>query len=495
MDQLDEKLETLRMGLAFDDITLVPGESEVLPKDVDVRSRLTRAIPVNIPILSAAMDTVTESRLAIALAREGGIGIIHRNMPIEEQGAQVDQVKRSESGMITKPITLTPDAKVGDALALMGRYKISGVPITVDGGRLVGIVTNRDLRFETDLKRPVAELMTRGELVTAAVGTTLEEAKTVLHQHRIEKLLVVDEDFHLQGLITIKDIEKLEKFPHACKDEHGRLRTGAAFGVGDEMEERLACLLEHGADCIVLDSSHAHSHRVIRALERARELHPGAQIIVGNVATYEGARDLMSAGADAVKVGVGPGGICTTRVVTGAGVPQITAITDAVRASDEFGIPIIADGGIRFSGDITKAIAAGAHMVMVGGLLAGTEEAPGETVLFEGRSYKEYRGMASLAAMRAGSKDRYFQEHVETDAKLVPEGIEGRVPYKGPLSHLVYQLVGGLRSGMGLCGCRDIEELRTKAQIMRITPAGLREAHVHDVAISKEAPNYQREPI
>ncbi len=481
-----------RIALSYNDVLLVPGKSEVLPKDTDVSSYVTRNVRVNIPILSAAMDTVTEARLAIALAQEGGLGVIHKNMSIERQAAEVDRVKRSESGMIVDPITLPPTAKVREALEIMAKYHISGVPIT-QGKKLVGILTNRDLRFETNLDRPVSELMTKENLITTSANITLEEAKKKLHEHRIEKLLVVDEQFNLQGLITLKDIQKTAKFPNACKDELGRLRVGAALGVSADMEERAAALVEAGVDVLVVDSSHGHSKRVLDAVEKLKNMFPDVDLVGGNVATAEGTRDLISAGADAVKVGIGPGTICTTRVVTGAGVPQLTAVMDAAEAAAEYGVPIIADGGITYSGDITKALAAGAHTVMIGSLFAGTEESPGETVLFEGRTYKEYRGMASLGAMKEGSADRYFQDHVETETKFVPEGIEGRVPYKGPLSALVYQLVGGLRAGMGLCGCANLQELREKAQFVRMTPAGLQEAHVHGVLISKEAPNYQRE--
>jgi len=482
----------LPLVLSFEDVTLIPARSSVIPKNVDVSTRLTATITLPIPILSAAMDTVTEARLATALAREGGIGVIHKNMSIERQASEVDTVKRSESGMITKPETLGPDHPVRDALRKMEQYRISGVPITENGRKLVGIVTNRDLRFETDLDRPIREVMTSAELVTAPEGTTLAAAQAILHKHRIEKLPVVDAAGNLVGLITIKDIEKTRRHPNACKDELGRLRVGAALGVTDDLLERAAALSDAGADVLVIDSSHGHSENVIRSLERLRERFPTAQIVGGNVATYEGCRDLILAGANAVKVGIGPGSICTTRVVTGAGVPQVTAIMEATRAAEEHGVPIVGDGGVQYSGDIAKAIACGAHCVMIGSLFAGTEESPGETVLFEGRTYKEYRGMASIGAMKSGSADRYFQEHVETDAKFVPEGIEGRVPYKGPLSALVYQLVGGLRSGMGLVGAANIAALRNDAKMARVTTAGLRESHVHDVAINKEAPNYQR---
>ncbi len=480
------------LGLSFDDVLLVPGYSEVLPSQVDVSTRLTRTIRMNIPIVSAAMDMVTEGRLAIALAREGGIGIIHRNLTIEQQAIEVDKVKRSESGMIVDPVTLSPDATVREALELMARYRISGLPIT-EGRKLVGILTNRDLRFETRLDRRVVECMTPAEkLITTREGTTLEEAKSVLHEHRIEKLPVVDEEGNLLGLITIKDIEKVAKYPNACKDELGRLRVGAALGVGPDTIDRAEALVERGVDVLVVDSAHGHSKNVLRTVEQLKERFPDVPVVGGNVATYEGARDLIAAGADAVKVGVGPGSICTTRVVAGAGVPQVTAIMEAARACKEHDVPLIADGGIKYSGDITKALAAGADSVMIGALFAGTEESPGETVLFRGRTYKEYRGMGSLAAMkeREGSRERYLQQDVEEE-KLVPEGLEGRVPYKGPLSAVVAQLVGGLRAGMGYCGAASIAELQEKARFVRITSAGLRESHPHDIIITEEAPNYQ----
>jgi IMP dehydrogenase len=479
-------------GLSFDDVLLVPGRSEVLPAEVDVSTRLTRNIRLNIPILSAAMDMVTEGPLAIALAREGGLGVIHRNMPIEQQALEVDRVKRSESGMIVDPVTLGPDATVRQALELMAHYKISGLPITVEG-RLVGILTNRDLRFETNLDRKVSECMTPAErLVTAGEGTTLEQAKAVLHEHRIEKLPVVDERGYLLGLITIKDIEKIAKYPNACKDELGRLRVGAAVGVGPAGLERATALVERGVDVLVVDSAHGHSKNVLDAVAKLKETFPDVAVIGGNVATEEGARDLIAAGADAVKVGVGPGSICTTRVVAGAGVPQLTAVMDTVRVAREHDIPVISDGGIKYSGDIAKALAAGAESVMIGALFAGTEESPGETVLFRGRTYKEYRGMGSLAAMRErqGSRERYLQDDVEAE-KLVPEGLEGRVPYKGPLAFVVAQLVGGLRAGMGYCGAHSIPDLQAKAKFIRITQAGLRESHPHDIIITEEAPNYQ----
>lgn len=476
-------------ALTFDDVLLVPAESTVIPRDIDVRTRLSRQIQLSIPILSAAMDTVTEARLAIAMARQGGIGVLHRNMPIEQQVEMVRMVKRSESGMIVDPITLPPDRPIREALELMAQYHISGIPITHPDGRLVGILTNRDLRFEEDLDRPIHELMTRENLVTVPVGTTLDEAKEILHRHRIEKLLVVDDDYILRGLITVKDIMKRIQYPHACKDELGRLRVGAAVGTGADMGDRAQALLEAAVDVLVIDSAHGHSQGVMEALEQLKRRFPEAQVIAGNVVTAEGTRALIERGADAVKVGVGPGSICTTRVVSGAGMPQITAITACAAAAEPAGVPVIADGGIKYSGDITKALAAGAHSVMIGSLFAGTEESPGETILYEGRSFKAYRGMGSIGAMKEGAGDRYFQSNLE---KLVPEGIEGMVPYKGPLADMVYQLVGGLRSGMGYCGCATVEELRREARFVRISSAGLVESHPHDVTITKEAPNYER---
>jgi len=480
------------VGLTYDDVLLVPGRSDVVPKDVDVASRLTQTIHLNIPVISSAMDTVTEARLAIALAREGGIGVVHKNLTIAAQAAEIDRVKRSESGLIADPITLRPTAKVREALEIMARYHISGVPITSDDNHLVGILTNRDLRFETNQERTVSELMTSQNLVTTPPGTTLEQAKARLHQHRIEKLLVVDDDGRLLGLITIKDLEKVQRYPKACKDDRGRLRVAAAVGVSGDMVDRAVALAEAGVDALVVDSSHGHSVRVLEAVERLRSALPDVPLVGGNVATAQATHDLIAAGCDAIKVGIGPSAICTTRPVTGAGVPQLTAIVDCAQAAREHDVPIIADGGVKYSGDITKALAAGAETVMIGSLFAGTDEAPGETVLFEGRTYKEVRGMASIAAMKEGSSDRYFQDHVETETKYVPEGIEARVPHKGALATLVYYLVGGLRSGMGLVGARDLAELREKATFMRVTSAGLRESHVHDVAISKESPNYQR---
>ncbi len=477
-------------GLTFDDILLVPAYSAVLPRDVDVRSSLTTKISLNIPIVSAAMDTVTEGETSISLAREGGIGIIHRNMSIKSQAQEVDQVKKSESGMIVDPMTIEPDKPIHEVVALMERYRISGVPV-VKGEHLAGIVTNRDLRFETNLDKKVSDVMTRENLVTVPEGITLDESKALLHQHRIEKLLVVDDRGRLKGLITIKDIEKIKKYPSACKDSLGRLRAGAAVGVGDDMEERTEALLAAGVDVVVIDTSHGHTAGVLRAVERLRQTFGDIDLIAGNVATAEGAEALIKAGVDGVKVGVGPGSICTTRIIAGVGVPQVRAIMNCRAISEKTGVPLIADGGIKFSGDITKAIAAGAHCVMIGGLFAGTDESPGETILFQGRSYKVYRGMGSLEAMKKGSKDRYYQEDLAEEAKLVPEGIVGRVPYKGSLAACVYQLVGGLKAGMGYVGCKTIEALRQEARFIRITASGLRESHVHDVIITKEAPNYQ----
>ena len=480
----------VKRGLTFDDVYLIPARSSVLPREVDVSTRLTRNIRLNIPLVSAAMDTVTESRMAIAIAREGGIGIIHRNMSVEKQAGEVEKVKRSESGMITNPVTLPPTAKVRQALEVMRRYHISGVPI-VEDGKLVGILTNRDLRFERNLDQPVSAVMTT-KLVTAKEGISLDEAVEVLHRHRIEKLPVVDEKGNLKGLITVKDIEKRTQFPNACKDELGRLRVGAAVGVSPDLEERSAALVEQGVDVIVVDSAHGHSEGVLKAVEWLKSEYPDVDLIAGNVVTAEGTRDLIEAGADAVKVGVGPSAICTTRVVTGVGVPQITAIYECAQEADKYDIPIIADGGITQSGDITKALAAGASSVMIGYLFAGTEESPGETVIYHGRTFKVYRGMGSLEAMERGSKDRYFQEGIEP-SKLVPEGVEGRVPYKGSLSGFVYQLIGGLKAGMGYCGARNIEELRRNARFVEVTSAGVRESHPHDIIITKEAPNYRLE--
>ncbi len=483
---LTEKIMT---ALTFDDVSLVPGRAEVHPNQVDLRTRLTANIPLNIPLLSAAMDTVTESRLAIALAQQGGIGVIHRNLQIDEQAEEVDKVKRSEAGMIVDPITLRPDALISDALAMMSKYKISGVPVTDEKGRLLGILTNRDLRFETNVNQPIAAVMTREKLVTVPVGISLEEAKKVLHKHRIEKLLVVDDAFNLRGLITVKDIQKQIKYPSACKDELGRLRVAAAVGAGPDLLDRARALVDAKVDALVLDSSHGHSLGVLDAAAKLREALPGVALIVGNVATYEGAKALVERGVDAIKVGIGPGSICTTRVVTGAGIPQVTAIAEAARAAAEKNVAVIADGGIRYSGDITKALAAGAHTVMIGSLFAGVEESPGETILYSGRTYKSYRGMGSISAMKEGSKERYFQESAE-DRKLVPEGIEGMVPYKGTLESMVYQMIGGVRAGMGLSGCKNIDELRTQSRFVQITSAGVSESHAHDVVITKESPNY-----
>ncbi|MGE5233430.1 MAG: IMP dehydrogenase [Acidobacteriota bacterium] len=483
-----------RLALTFDDVLILPGLSEVHPAQVDLRSRLCRGITLNIPILSAAMDTVTESRLAIALAQEGGLGVIHKNLPIDRQAAEVDKVKRSEAGMIVDPITMRPGQKIREALRMMADYKISGVPVTDAAGHLVGILTNRDLRFETNLDKTIGELMTKEDLVTVPEGTTLEEAKALLHQHKIEKLLVVDQRGNLKGLITVKDIQKMIEYPSAAKDELGRLRVGAGIGSSGDFLARAKALIDAKVDLLVLDSSHAHSHGVLEATAKLREAFPDTRLMVGNVATEEGARALLERGADGIKVGIGPGSICTTRIVTGAGVPQITAIQDCVRVCQEYDVPVIADGGIKFSGDVTKALAAGASTVMIGSLFAGTEESPGETILYQGRTYKAYRGMGSLSAMAAGSADRYFQEGGPRGngslAKLVPEGIEGMVPHKGSVHQMLPQLTGGLRSGMGLAGCGTIDELRTKARFVRVTSAGLKESHAHDVVITKEAPNY-----
>ena len=482
-------------GLTFDDVLLAPAKSSVLPAQVDTRTFITRHIALNIPIVSAAMDTVTESRLAIALAQQGGIGIVHRSLPIDRQANEIDKVKRSEAGMIVDPVTVRPESKIAEALDIMKKYKISGVPVTRDG-KLVGILTNRDLRFETRWDLPVEKLMTKENLITVAVGTRLEEAEKILHKHRIEKLLVVDKAYNLKGLITVKDIQKKLKYPNAAKDSHGRLRVGAALGVTGDYLERAQELVKAKVDLLVVDTAHGHSTRVLEAVRKVRRKLPDIDLVAGNVATYEGARDLIRLGVDAMKVGIGPGSICTTRVVTGAGVPQITAIAECARAARPARVPVIADGGIKYSGDVTKAMAAGADSVMIGSLFAGTEESPGETILYQGRTFKSYRGMGSIGAMTQGSGDRYAQENEVLRgelAKLVPEGIEGRVPYKGLLAELVAQLVGGLRSGMGYCGCATIGELQRRARFIRITSAGLRESHVHDVIITKEAPNYRLE--
>ncbi len=481
----------LLRALTFDDVLLVPGYSEVHPNLVDLSTRLARNLGMRIPLVSAAMDTVTESRMAIALAQMGGIGIVHKNLSLERQAEEVDKVKRSESGMITDPITIEPTAPIREAEALMAKFRISGVPV-VEGHKLVGILTNRDLRFETRWDIPVSEAMTKDNLVTVPVGTTLQEARAILQKHRIEKLLVVDGDGQLKGLITVKDIEKSTEYPNACKDGMGRLRVGGAVGVGKELLERAAALAEAKVDVLCLDSSHGHSQGVVDAVKRLKQAHPYLPLIAGNVATYQGARDLANAGADAVKVGIGPGSICTTRIVTGAGMPQITAVAEASRACREAGIVCIADGGIKFSGDVAKAIAAGADCVMIGSLFAGTDEAPGETIFYGGRTFKSYRGMGSLGAMKQGSKDRYFQEGKD-DTKLVPEGIEGQVPYKGRMADLVTQLMGGLRAGMGLSGGTSIADFQQKATFVEISGSGLRESHAHDVMITKEAPNYRME--
>jgi IMP dehydrogenase len=480
-------------GLTFDDVLLVPAESAVLPNDVSTATRLTRTIALEVPIVSAAMDTVTEARMAIALAREGGIGIVHRNLSIAEQAGEVDKVKRSESGMIVEPLTLPPDARVADALELMARYHVSGVPITEDGGRLVGILTNRDLRFEHDVSQPVSAVMTAEGLVTAPVGTTLEEAERLLHRHRIEKLPVVDSGGVLRGLITVKDIQKRIEFPHATKDPQGRLRVGAAVGVGPDAAERAQALIAAGADLLVVDTAHGHSRGVIEMVGRIKGLPGEFEVVAGNIATAEAAEVLLDAGADAVKVGIGPGTACTTRIVAGVGVPQVTAIHDVTEIAGRYGVPVIADGGVTSSGDLAKAIAAGADTVMLGSMLAGADEAPGEVIFQQGERYKEYRGMGSLGAMRARgfSKDRYFQGDVEDVEKLVPEGIEGRVPYKGPLAGVLHQIVGGLRQAMGYCGAPTIDAMKS-ARFVRITGAGLRESHPHDITITKDAPNYRR---
>ncbi|MBW2614889.1 MAG: IMP dehydrogenase [Deltaproteobacteria bacterium] len=479
-------------GFTFDDLILVPGHSHVLPGEVDVKTRLSRNITLNIPIVSAAMDTVTEAQTAITIARQGGLGFIHKNMSVERQSLEVEKVKKSESGMIVDPITIEPDRKIHEVMEIMEKYRISGVPV-VKAGNLVGIITNRDLRFETNLDQKVEAVMTKEDLATAQVGITLEESKAILHKRRIEKLLVVDEKGKLQGLITIKDIEKIKKYPDSCKDGLGRLRVGAAVGIGPDTEDRIAGLIAANVDVVVVDTAHGHSERVLQTVRDMKKKFPDLELIAGNVATAEGAKALIETGVDGVKVGVGPGSICTTRVVAGVGVPQMTAIMGCADEAKKQGVPIVADGGIKFSGDITKALAGGADTVMIGGLFAGTEESPGETILFQGRTYKVYRGMGSLEAMKEGSRDRYFQEEADMEKKLVPEGIVGRVPYRGSLADNVYQLVGGLRSGMGYIGCADIKTLQTEARFAQITPAGLRESHVHDVIITKEAPNYRLE--
>jgi len=481
--------EAIPEGLTFDDVLLQPARSGVVPAQTDTRTCLTKHIGLNIPIVSSAMDTVTESHLAIALSQQGGIGIIHRNMPIERQAEEVDKVKRSESGMIVDPVTIGPEQKISEALELMKRYRISGVPVTKDG-KLVGILTNRDLRFESRYDLPISQVMTKEHLITVPVGTTLEEAEKILHRHRVEKLLVVDDQYALKGLITVKDIQKKLKYPNAAKDQQGRLRVGAAVGSTGDFLERAQELVARKVDVIAVDSAHGHQEGVMAAVRAIKQKLPDVDLIAGNVATFEGARDLIDLGADGIKVGIGPGSICTTRVVSGAGVPQITAIAECARATRSSGVPLISDGGIKYSGDVSKAIAAGADSVMIGSLLAGTEESPGETILYQGRTFKSYRGMGSMGAMAQGSSDRYSQD---ASGKLVPEGIEGRVPYKGPLAELVYQLVGGLRAGMGYCGCPTIRDLQERASFLRVTSAGLRESHVHDVIITKEAPNYRLE--
>jgi IMP dehydrogenase len=482
--------KTIPEALTFDDVLLVPARSSVLPREVDVRSRFTRTINLNIPLVSAAMDTVTEAAMAVALAREGGIGILHKNMAVERQVEEVDKVKRSESGMILSPITVRPDQRVGDVLTLMNKFRISGFPVVDGDNRLVGIITNRDLRFEPGEHLPVSRVMTKENIVTAPVGTTLKQAERILQKYKIEKLPVVTRGGLLQGLITFKDIQKKKKHPHACKDRHGRLRVGAAVGVAADTLDRVRELVRAGADVVVVDTAHGHSLGVIGMVKTIRRKFPDLEIVAGNVATEEGTRDLIRAGADGVKVGIGPGSICTTRVVAGIGVPQISAVMSCARVARRFNVPIIADGGIKQTGDLPKAIAAGADCVMIGSMFAGVEESPGEKVLYEGRSYKLYRGMGSIEAMKAGSKDRYFQDVEDDIQKLVPEGIEGRVPYKGTLSETVYQMIGGLRAAMGYCGARTIHDLQTRARFVRMTEAGLRESHPHDVTITKESPNY-----
>ncbi len=483
----------IQEGLTFDDVLLIPSFSDMMPKDADVSTYLTKTIKLNIPILSAAMDTVTDAKAAICLAQEGGIGIIHRNMGIEEQAQEVEKVKKSESGMIVDPITIRPEQKIRDAIELMARYRISGIPVT-KGKRLVGIITNRDLRFETNLEETVENVMTKENLVTVKEGINLEESKSILHKHKIEKLLVVDRSFNLRGLITIKDIEKMRKYPSACKDQLGRLRVGAAVGVAKDSEMRIDALIKAGCDVIVIDTAHGHSKNVIEAIKDTKRNFKDVQVIAGNIATADGCEALIKAGSDGVKIGVGPGSICTTRIVAGIGVPQISAIFDVEKVAKKYDIPIIADGGIKFSGDITKALAAGAHSVMIGNLFAGTDETPGEMVLYQGRTYKVYRGMGSLEVMKEGkSRDRYCVDENEIESKIVPEGIEGRVPYRGSLSIMVQQLIGGLRAGMGYVGCKSIKELHEKSRFLRITSAGLKESHVHDVIITKEAPNYRIE--
>src|SRR5215212_6091064 len=493
-------LDPFPIALTFDDILLVPQHSSVLPKQVDISTRLTRKIRLNVPLVSAAMDTVTESRLAIAMAQQGGLGVIHKNLSIADQASEVDRVKRSESGMIVNPVTLSPRERIFEALELMKKYRISGVPITEDGskeGRLVGILTNRDLRFETNVQRPIAEVMTKEHLVTVPVGTTLEEAREILHQHKVEKLLVVDQAFRLKGLITVKDIQKAVKYPNACKDSLGRLRVAAAIGVARDTMERAEALMAAHVDALVIDTAHGHSQGVLDTIRRIRRQFTEVDVIAGNVATAEATEALIELGVDAVKVGIGAGSICTTRIIAGVGVPMISSILECAQAAARHDVPVIADGGIRFSGDVTKAIAVGASCTMIGNLFAGTDESPGEMIIYQGRSFKEYRGMGSIGAMRRGSRDRYFQDEFDLDGggtdKLVPEGIEGRVQHKGPVAMMVHQLVGGLRAGMGYCGAATIPALQREARLVRITPAGVRESHVHDVVITKEAPNYRSE--
>ena len=482
----------IREALTFDDVLLLPAKSDVLPKDTDISTQLTKRITLNIPLVSAAMDTVTEAKMAIALAQEGGLGFIHKALPISQQAEEVDKVKKSESGMILNPITMEPEQKIYEALEIMRKYRISGVPITKNG-KLVGILTNRDLRFETRLDEKISSVMTKDRLITVPVGTTLDASKEILHKNRIEKLLVVDEENNLKGLITIKDIEKTRKYPNSCKDQHGRLRVGAAIGPGKDREARTEALIQAGVDVLVLDTAHGHSEDVLEAIRDTKKNFRECQLIGGNVATREGTIDLIKAGVDGVKVGVGPGSICTTRIIAGIGVPQLSAILETAKTARDYEMPIIADGGIKFSGDITKAIAAGAQSVMIGNLFAGADESPGERVLYQGRSYKVYRGMGSLEAMKEGSRDRYFQGDVESESKLVPEGIEGRVPYRGNLSYCIQQLIGGFKAGMGYVGSGNIKELQERAKFIRITSSGLRESHVHDVIITKEAPNYRLE--
>lgn len=478
-------------GLTYDDVLLVPAESDVLPPDVSLATKLTKKISLNTPIMSAAMDTVTEYRMAIAIAREGGIGVIHKSMPIDMQAEQVDMVKRSENGVITNPFSLGPDSTLGEADALMAKFRISGVPVVDEDNRLIGIITNRDMKFESDMSRKICDVMTKEGLVTGLVGTTLDEAKAILQRNKIEKLPIVDEQFRLQGLITIKDIEKVLKYPNSAKDEQGRLLVAGALGITNDVLDRAGALIDAGVDALVLDSAHGHTRNIMTCVGRIKEKYPDIQLIAGNVATAEGTEALIKAGADCVKVGIGAGSICTTRIVSGIGVPQLTAVLEAAEMADKYGVPVIADGGLKYSGDIVKAIAAGAHVVMMGSMLAGCEEAPGEMEIFQGRQFKVYRGMGSIGAMQRGSGDRYFQSGSK---KLVPEGVEGRVPYRGLVSETIFQMMGGLRSGMGYCGAHDIEEMRTKTKFVRITNAGLRESHPHDIYITKEAPNYTMNP-